>query len=58
MPLLHGHSDEVISENIRELKKSGYKQKQAIAISLKKANKARKEAKDSEKLTEIVKGSI
>jgi hypothetical protein len=48
MPLLNGHSDEIISENIRELKKSGYKHKQAIAISLKKANRARKEAKDLE----------
>lgn len=46
MPLLNGHSDEVISENIRELRKSGYKDKQAIAIALRKANKHRKEDKD------------
>lgn len=47
MPLLHGHSDEVISENIRELRKSGYKEKQAIAIALRKANRHRKEDKDA-----------
>lgn len=43
MPLLNGHSQEVISENIRELRKAGYKQSQAIAIAMKKANKARKQ---------------
>lgn len=43
MPLLRGSSKEVISENIRELKKSGYPHKQAIAIAMKKANTSRKE---------------
>ncbi len=41
MPLLKGDSDEVISENIKELRKAGYKDKQAIAIALKRANKDR-----------------
>ncbi len=50
MPLLKGHSDEIISENIRELKKSGYKHKQAIAIALRKANKHRKEDKDAQSM--------
>jgi hypothetical protein len=48
MPLLKGHSDEVVSENIRELRRSGYKEKQAIAIALKTANRERKAAKEAE----------
>jgi hypothetical protein len=37
MPLKSGKSKKVISENIRELMESGYPQKRAVAISLKKA---------------------
>lgn len=42
MPLRSGHSDEVISSNIRKLKREGYKQDQAVAIALRKASKAQK----------------
>jgi len=52
MPLIRGNSDEVISQNIRELIHSGYPQDQAVAIAYNKAgrhgaspsNKHKKEA--------------
>ena len=34
MPLRKGKSKAVVSSNIRELRRSGYKQKQAVAIAL------------------------
>jgi hypothetical protein len=37
MPLKSGKSKSVVSYNIEELMKSGYKQDQAVAIALKKA---------------------
>lgn len=44
MPLKHGHSKEVISENIKELRKSGRPLAQSIAISLSSARKSKKMA--------------
>jgi hypothetical protein len=42
MPLKRGSSKKVVSANIRELMHSGRPQRQAIAIAMKKAGKARK----------------
>lgn len=41
MPLNHGHSQAAVSSNIRELMHTGRDQKQAIAIALDTARKAR-----------------
>lgn len=42
MPLLSGRSDATVSKNISELRHSGYPQKQAEAIALKKAGRSNK----------------
>jgi hypothetical protein len=41
MPLLKGHSDDIVSLNIKELRSNGYPENQAVAIALKKAGKAK-----------------
>ena len=42
MPLKEGSSDEVISQNIRELIEAGHSRDEAIAIAMKKAGKEKK----------------
>jgi hypothetical protein len=44
MPLKEGSSQEVISQNIRELVDSGYEQDQAVAIAMSKAGKSNRDA--------------
>ncbi len=42
MPLVAGRSNAVVSENVKELMKAGYPQRQAVAIALKKAGRGKK----------------
>lgn len=42
MPLKKGKSKKVIAQNIREMKASGYPQKQAVAASLRSAGVPKK----------------
>lgn len=48
MPLKKGKSKKVISENISELRHSGYPEKQSIAIAMSEARKKR-QSKTSKK---------
>jgi len=41
MPLKHGTSHETISENIREMMRSGHEQRQAVAAALEQARRSR-----------------
>lgn len=45
MPLMRGSSKQVISSNIGELRKSGYPEKQAVAIAFSKARESSKKKK-------------
>ena len=45
MPLNTGSSKQAVSGNIRTLRHEGYKPKQAVAIAMSKAGKARKPKK-------------
>ncbi len=54
MPLIKGHSQEIISQNISELRAAGHKENQAVAIALKHANKYRPKKVKKAKLTNDV----
>ena len=45
MPLKQGKSRKVVSENISELRHSGYKEDQAVAIALNTARRGKKRKK-------------
>lgn len=49
MPLFKGRSKSIISQNIKELRRSGKPEKQATAIALQKAGKSGALAKASRK---------
>ena len=45
MPLKKGKSQKVISGNIREMRKAGYPQRQAVAAALAQARRGKRRAK-------------
>ena len=49
MPLMNGSSNEVVSQNIRELRNAGHPEDQAIAIAMKQAGKGPKKPKNEKK---------
>lgn len=52
MPLKRGSSPQTVSSNIRQLIKDGKPRKQAVAIALRKAGKAREDASPDTPVTE------
>lgn len=55
MPLKKGYSKQTVSENISEMMKSGYPQKQAVAASLSSARESAKKAGKFGKLKKMMK---
>ena len=51
MPLINGYSHYSISKNIHKLIKEGYPENQAVAISMKKARDAFKNARVNKQLS-------
>ena len=49
MPLKKGKSNQVVSENIKEMMNAGYPQKQAVAASLNNAGRSKKGRKKKAK---------
>jgi hypothetical protein len=49
MPLRKGSSKKIISSNIREMRKAGYPQKQAVAASMRSAGKPKSGGKRGRK---------
>lgn len=49
MPLEKGKSRKVVSDNISELRHSGYPEKQAVAIAMSKAGKSKNKKKREER---------
>ena len=45
MPLKSGKSQKIISQNLREMIKSGHKRDQAVAAAMNKAGKSKKKGK-------------
>lgn len=45
MPLKKGSSKKTVSSNVAELRRSGYPEKQAVAIAMNKAGKSNKKGK-------------
>lgn len=47
MPLLHGKTKAIISENIREMRKAGHPEDQAVAASMRMAGKKKRKKKQT-----------
>ncbi len=58
MPLMKGSSEQAISFNISELRKSGRPQDQAIAIAMSKAGKSKKSKDVAKKVAKKSKDEV